>query len=35
MATPVFVDTGAHYVLADAHDPDHGEAGRLLRVFCA
>jgi predicted nucleic acid-binding protein len=31
MATPVFVDTGAHYALADVHDPDHGEAVRLLQ----
>ena len=31
MATPVFVDTGAHYALADMHDPDHGEAVRLLQ----
>ena len=30
MATPVFVDTGAHYALADVQDPDHAEAGRLL-----
>jgi len=31
MATPVFVDTGAHYALADANDPDHEEAMRLLQ----
>jgi predicted nucleic acid-binding protein len=31
MATPVFVDTGAHYALADANDPDHEEAVRLLQ----
>jgi predicted nucleic acid-binding protein len=31
MATPVFVDTGAHYALADAQDPDHAEAVRLLQ----
>jgi uncharacterized protein len=31
MATPVFVDTGAHYALTDAHDPDHEEAMRLLQ----
>jgi predicted nucleic acid-binding protein len=31
MATPVFVDTGAHYALTDAHDPDHEEARRLLQ----
>ena len=31
MATPVFVDTGAHYALADVQDPDHDEAVRLLQ----
>jgi predicted nucleic acid-binding protein len=31
MATPVFVDTGAHYALTDVHDPDHAEAVRLLQ----
>jgi predicted nucleic acid-binding protein len=31
MATPVFVDTGAHYALADVQDPDHAEAIRLLQ----
>jgi predicted nucleic acid-binding protein len=31
VATPVFVDTGAHYALADARDPDHSEAVRLLQ----
>jgi predicted nucleic acid-binding protein len=31
MATLVFVDTGAHYALADARDPDHREAVRLLQ----
>ena len=31
MATPVFVDTGAHYALADVQDPDHAEAVRLLQ----
>jgi predicted nucleic acid-binding protein len=31
MATLVFVDTGAHYALADTHDPDHSEAVRLLQ----
>jgi len=31
MATPVFVDTGAYYALADVHDPDHAEAVRLLQ----
>jgi len=31
MATPVLVDTGAHYALADAHDPDHRAAVRLLQ----
>src|SRR5438046_9058441 len=30
MATLVFVDTGAHYALADVQDPDHDEAVRLL-----
>jgi predicted nucleic acid-binding protein len=30
MATPVCVDTGAHYALADVQDPDHDEAVRLL-----
>jgi predicted nucleic acid-binding protein len=31
MATPVFVDTGAYYALADVQDPDHAEAVRLLQ----
>lgn len=31
MATPVFVDTSAHYALADSNDPDHPEAVRLLQ----
>ena len=31
MATPVFVDTGAYYALADVHDPDHAESVRLLQ----
>ena len=31
MAIPVFVDTGAHYALADANDPEHEEAVRLLQ----
>jgi predicted nucleic acid-binding protein len=31
IAPPVFVDTGAHYALTDAHDPDHEEAVRLLQ----
>jgi uncharacterized protein len=31
MATPVFVDTGAHYALADMQDPDHAEAVQLLQ----
>ncbi len=31
MATPIFVDTGAHYALADVQDPDHAEAVRLLQ----
>jgi predicted nucleic acid-binding protein len=30
MATPVFVDTGAHYALADVQDPDHAKAIHLL-----
>jgi predicted nucleic acid-binding protein len=30
MATPVFVDTGAHDALADVQDPDHDDAVRLL-----
>jgi predicted nucleic acid-binding protein len=30
MATPVFVDTGAHYALTDASDPDHEEVVRLF-----
>ena len=29
MATLVFVDTGAHYALADVQDPDHA---RVLLV---
>src|SRR5262249_24543058 len=31
MAIPVFVDTGAHYALADVQDPDYAEAVRLLQ----
>src|SRR5438128_4861015 len=31
MATLVFVDTEAHYALADVQDPDHAEAVRLLQ----
>ena len=31
MATPVCVDTGAYYALADVQDPDHAEAVRLLQ----
>jgi uncharacterized protein len=31
VATPVFVDTDAHYALADANDPDHAEAVRTLQ----
>ncbi len=31
MATPVFVDTGAHYALVDVNDPDHVEAVRTLQ----
>jgi predicted nucleic acid-binding protein len=31
VATPVFVDTGAHYALTDANNPDHAEAVRTLQ----
>jgi hypothetical protein len=30
-----FVDTGAHYALTDASDPDHEEVVRLFCLRCA
>lgn len=31
VATPLFVDTSAHYALADANDPDHAACVSLLQ----